>query len=372
MNKGWLSICLTLLIGACGGDETSSAYPPDKFGPQRVGFRYLDFHDASRDRSAYTAVWYPALRPQSGAQKVMYLSAYEGRAYQDAELDASGAPYPLVMFSHGFQGIGVQSFTLCEHLASQGFIVAAPNHEGNTIFDSSSDEEIAQIVRERPVDIIFTMDELRAHADFATAIDPDRIGIAGHSFGGYTTLVLAGSEGDADSAKAYCVEHGGEGVFCPYVDYWQSGDVLLPPAGAEVFKAALPLAPGGYGAFGDDGLAMIDMPLMIMGGDLDDMTGEEVLPIYSALQVPKHKVIIAGAGHMSFTDICRLDLPVPELEEMCDPSIYMDIDRAFEVIDVFAAAFFRFELCGEKSMDEYLSPAFAATLPEATYQSDTQ
>ena len=117
----------------CGGEEKSSFHPPDKFGPCRVGFRYLDFYDAARDRSAYTAVWYPALRPQSGAVKVMYLSAYEGRAYQDAPVDLSAAPYPLVMFSHGFQGIGIQSFTLCEHLASQGFIVAAPNHEGNTM-----------------------------------------------------------------------------------------------------------------------------------------------------------------------------------------------------------------------------------------------
>jgi len=365
---------LFLVLGfcGCGGEEKSSAYPPDRFGPCRVGFRYLDFYDAARDRSAYTAVWYPALRPQSGASKVMYLSAYEGRAYQDAPLDDSAAPYPLVMFSHGFQGIGIQSFTLCEHLASQGFIVAAPNHEGNTIFDDSSDEEVAQIVRERPVDIVFTMGEMRGHADFASAIDPERIGIAGHSFGGYTTLVLAGAEGDADTAKAHCLASGGEGVFCPYVDFWQSGDVLVRPAGAEVFKAALSLAPGGYGAFGDAGLSKVDMPLMIMGGDLDDMTGDEVLPIYDALPVPKHKVIIEGAGHMSFTDICRLDLPVPELEEMCDPLVYMDIDRAFEVINVYAAAFFRYELCGEKSMDQFLSSAFAATLPEVTYQSDTE
>jgi predicted dienelactone hydrolase len=370
MNNRWFSICLALMLAGCGGENGSSSYPPDKFGPQRVGFRYLDFHDASRDRSAYTAVWYPALRPQSGAQRVMYLSAYEGRAYQDAELDDSAAPYPLVMFSHGFQGIGVQSFTLCEHLASQGFIVAAPNHEGNTIFDSSTDEEVAQIVTERPVDIVFTLGEMQSHADFAPAIDSSRIGIAGHSFGGYTTLVLAGAEGDAESAQAYCAAHGGEGVFCPYVGYWQPGDVVRRPAGAEVFRAALSLAPGGYGAFGDDGLAMIDMPLFIMGGDLDDMTGEEVLPIYTALPVPKHKVIIAGAGHMSFTDICRLDLPVPELEEMCDPSIYMDIDRAFEIIDVFAAAFFRHELCGEKAMSKYLDPGFASGFPEVSYESD--
>ena len=287
-------------------------------------------------------------------------------------MDDFAAPYTLVMFSHGFQGIGVQSFSLCEHLASQGFIVAAPNHEGNTIFDNSSDEEVAQIVRERPVDIVFTLGEMQGHADFSSAIDPDRIGIAGHSFGGYTTLVLAGAEGDAESAQAHCAASGGEGVFCPYVEYWQPGEVLRRPAGAEVFRAALALAPGGYGAFGDEGLAKVDMPMMIMGGDLDDMTGEEVLPIYAALPTPKHKIVIAGAGHMSFTDICRLDLPVPELEEMCDPQVYMDIDRAFEIINVFATAFFRYTLDGETSMAEYLDPAFGSSFPEVTFESDTE
>jgi len=364
-----LLIFLVMGLYGCGGDEKSSAWPPDRFGPQRAGFRYIEFHDETRDRSAYTAVWYPALRPQSGGEKVMYLSAYEGRAYQDAEVDLSAAPYPLVMFSHGFQGIGIQSFTLCEHLASQGFIVAAPNHEGNTIFDDSSDEEVAQIVYERPVDIVFTLGQMQAHADFSSAIDPERIGIAGHSFGGYTTLVLAGAEGDAERAQAHCVASGGEGVFCPYVEYWEPGDVVGPPPGAEVFKAALALAPGGYGAFGDEGLLEVDLPIMIMGGDLDDMTGDEVLPIYDALPAPKHEIMIEGAGHMSFTDICRLDLPVPELEEMCDPSIYMNIDRAFEIINVFAAAFFRYELSSEKAMADFLTPAFAATLPEATYES---
>lgn len=371
-NKRCLAAVLVLALAGCGGDNESSSYPPDKFGPYRVGFRYLDFYDAIRDRSAYTAVWYPAVRPQSGARKVMYLSAYEGRAYQDAAVDVSAAPCPLVMFSHGFQGIGVQSFTLCEHLASQGFIVAAPNHEGNTIFDDSSDEEVARIVHERPVDIVFAMTELQNHADFSAAIDPGRIGIAGHSFGGYTTLVLAGAEGDAETAKAHCLASGGEGVFCPYVDYWEPGEVVRRPEGAEVFKAALALAPGGYGAFGDQGLSRVDMPILIMGGDRDDMTGAEVLPIYAALPKPKHQIIISGAGHMSFTDICRLDLPVPELEEMCDPSVYMDIDRAFAIIDVFAAAFFRHTLCGEKTMGGYLDPAFAATLPDVSYQSEIE
>jgi hypothetical protein len=55
---------------------------------------------------------------------------------------------------------------------------------------------------------------------------------------------------------------------------------------------------------------------------------------------------------------------------MCDPQKFMDIDRAFEIIDVFAAAFFRHELCGEKSMAEYLDPGFASGFSEVSYESD--
>jgi hypothetical protein len=72
---------------------------------------------------------------------------------------------------------------------------------------------------------------------------------------------------------------------------------------------------------------------------------------------------------MSFTDICRLDLPVPELEEMCDPLVYMDIDRAFTIINVFATAFFRRELCGDKAMGEFLEPVFASTFSEVAFES---
>ena len=51
----------------------------------------------------------------------------------DAPLDASGGPYPVVLFSHGSCGYPLQSTFLTPLLASRGYIVVAPPHPGNTI-----------------------------------------------------------------------------------------------------------------------------------------------------------------------------------------------------------------------------------------------
>ena len=52
-------------------------------------------------------------------------------AYLDAE-PALGGPWPIILFSHGNQGIKEQSFFLTEHLASHGYLVVAPDHQYNT------------------------------------------------------------------------------------------------------------------------------------------------------------------------------------------------------------------------------------------------
>ena len=45
-----------------------------------------------------------------------------------------------------------------------------------------------------PVDVTFVIDRLLAGAEGVPAIDPDRIGMSGHSFGGWTTLMVAGQD----------------------------------------------------------------------------------------------------------------------------------------------------------------------------------
>ena len=156
-------------------------------------------------------------------------------------------------------------------------------------------------------------------------------------------------------------------VFCPYVPYWPSGQVVSRPAGAETFRAAVAMAPGGYAAFGDEGLALLTMPVLLMGGTIDEYTRDDLRPIYSASPAPKIKVEIERMGHMGFTDICRIpgvEL-IPTLGDMCDPNVFIDVDRGWEIINPFAVAFLRRYLKDETAMDYYLTPDYGAAFPEA-------
>src|SRR5262249_58892108 len=113
--------------------------------------------------------------------------------------DVAHAPgtFPVVLFSHGNDGIRFQSFFFAAHLASHGFIVATPDHHGNTFVDSLLGIVDPNVAVNRPLDMSFLIDQLLAFDAepgnfFDSAIDPGRIGMSGHSFGGYTTFAVAG------------------------------------------------------------------------------------------------------------------------------------------------------------------------------------
>jgi predicted dienelactone hydrolase len=362
-------------LGPTDGDQPPE-FPPESWGPYPVGVRSFQFYDSARFKLIETIVWFPGVAPGPDDKKNRYMLLLEGNSYEDLAVEPSGAPYPLVLFSHGNKGINFQSYSFTEFLASHGFVVASPNHRGNTMFDNPSHEEMAEIALQRPVDIAFVLQKMQeltstAGDPFEQRIDTGRVGMAGHSFGGYTALVVAGGTQDVDAALQRCLEGSASDVFCPYVVYWPAGTVVLPPPGLENVRCSLAMAPGGYGAFGDDGLAGIEMPVMIMAGLIDEWMplDAEPRPIYAALTSTAYKLEIAQAGHMNFTDICRIPLNqlIPELAEMCDPDVYLGIDRSFEIINPFGVAFFRRHLRDESGMEAYLSATYAAGFPEAAF-----
>lgn len=99
------------------------------------------------------------------------------------------APYPLIVFSHGFGGSRGGQAYLTEHLASHGYVVAALDFPlsngaapgGPTIAD----------IENQPGDVRAVIDGLLAADELAGAIDVERIGVSGLSWGGLTTLLVA-------------------------------------------------------------------------------------------------------------------------------------------------------------------------------------
>jgi hypothetical protein len=95
-------------------------------GPYWVGA--MEFVIEDQERPLVTTVWYPALNPENAEVSATYSfepkfspvpeieMAIFGHALRDAAPDATGAPYPLIIFSHGFSGNPFFYANLVEHL----------------------------------------------------------------------------------------------------------------------------------------------------------------------------------------------------------------------------------------------------------------
>ncbi len=172
-------------------------YDPFVRGRFAAGVRTIEARDAARDRVFPCEVWYPAVAQQ----------ARDASASQTEARDAAAEPgtYPLLVFSHHSGGNRRTATFLCTHLAGHGYVVAAMDHSELVAPELAPrpDEAEAQKaaraqawIANRVPDVHVLLDRLfGGDWDSQARIDPARIGIVGHSFGGWTAL--AATEADA-------------------------------------------------------------------------------------------------------------------------------------------------------------------------------
>lgn len=309
---------LALLV-ACKTPETDTDTPeapwtaPDQRGPYAAGVTTLDFTDA-RGKALTVEVWYPAA-PVDGDTPDRYPEfAVTRNAFRDAP--AVAGPWPLVAFSHGNAGIRWQSIFLTEHLAEHGFVVVAPDHNFNTFLDYD-DTKTVQVLLERPGDIAAAVDEVVARSTDGDAllggtVAGDRYAMVGHSFGGWTTMVVAGGVVDLAGYNAHCADS--PDALCGIVGDLPE-DAPLPESDPRAVLA-VPMAPCGWytmGPVGPDTLA----PSLYLGGALDSTCpmATEVHPAFTRSPAPKIEAVLPLAGHFAFSDLCTL---APSLTPECD------------------------------------------------------
>ena len=258
--RAWVAILLC--VAGCGAEEMQPpalepALPgadPAARGPHRVGVTTFETTDGEVDGRTFSVeVWYPTsagpdapvadYEITAGGFTLVTLPSPNGTV-RDGPLDLRGAPHPVVVFSHGFSGVRQQSVYLCEYLASHGFVVAAPDHVGNTFTNMGA--PAIESARVRPIDVGRTLDALLAKADgwpdelLAFAADPERIGVAGHSFGGFTTFRVAGASIDVSQGDEICGANPDQLVCEGWPPQKEFPDSQLDPR----FIAAMPQAPG--------------------------------------------------------------------------------------------------------------------------------
>lgn len=283
---------MLLLLLACTGAPADKAADPEPLDlPDDPSVRGVPVGVATLSTGDVTfEVWYPASDATTGATESpdfdQFLPAsftdhvggvsfptFDSGAVRDAALRVPESPYPVVIFSHGFGGMRLQSIDYTAHLASRGYVVLAADHPGRMMGDvlpclfSPPLEgcDLSGFGEDDPavddVEALLAWTEA-PDARFAGALDASRIGLSGHSAGAGTTIEV----GDAD----------------------------------ERIAALLPMA--GYGA------PARDVRTLLMGGTCDAFA-EDAASVAAYEQLQNGALVrILDAGHLAFSDLCALDL----------------------------------------------------------------
>jgi predicted dienelactone hydrolase len=347
-------------------------------GKHSVGYRVLTTTGAQQ-QSLTLRAWYPARRPADKRPATITYSSPNkfgeqilpakqitsvGKAIADSRPEQTGKRYPLVVFSHGFALSPIVYSTMVEQYASQGFVVLAPEH--NESFDGSLTGFWQELI-DRPVDIRRTIDFAeqltKPGAPFAGLIDLEKVAVVGHSYGGYTALAAAGARFDFAAYKTRCAALSAEdplNFFCAPLpneadmakraglDATPSG--LWPSMGDPRITAAISMAGDAY-LFDQRGLGELKVPVMVLGGTVDDGTpytwGAKLTYDHAA---SKNKTLITfpGAGHMLFVDPCD-NLPWTKTFSYAD-SFCLDAvwkKRPLDIITHYTTAFLHETLNGD-------------------------
>ncbi|GLW74102.1 esterase [Kitasatospora phosalacinea] len=388
------------------GTRQATAQLPPPSGPFAIGTTALRIADdsrpdpwtAGRTRELMVSIWYPAVRSADGP-RTPYMTAAAGAHFggpdgvglinyavtpgstdwssirTHARTDAPvlpGGPRPVVLYSAGLGDPRTWGTALVEDLASRGYVVVTVDHtyeasevdfpDGGLATSvlpgmlGDPDLDIGAVLRRsmdaRVADTRLVLDRLACLGDrpglpagLAAALDLGRIGMAGHSAGGFTALQAMHDDPriaaaiDLDGQLHFPGPDGQSGVFLPSV--------------------------------AEDGL---DRPFLLMGTRSPDSGSYHRQPGWDALW--RHStgwhadVTLEGSRHGSYTDAATL------LPQLARQGALSPTDLRSEVGDLpparteaatraYVASFFDRWLRGH---DDHLLDGPSARFPEMTYE----
>jgi predicted dienelactone hydrolase len=312
---------------------------PTPSGPYQVGTRIYELTDESR-REIYSGkdearrfmiqVWYPSEANASSEKApwmtnaeiyapaiatyidmpsffLDHLALVKVPAYKETQVADADIGFPVILFSHGWNGFNAQNTSQALELASHGYVVVGVQHTYGaviTVFPNgtiASNNPSALASDDKPVEeyeviahklvnqwagdlgfVLNYLEELNndANSDFYQKLDLSCVGAYGHSTGGGAAIQFCGTDSRCKTLLGL--------------------DPFMRPVSYEVI---------------DHG---VTQPAFFMfsqrwADDVDSRNNELFNRFYPHVEKPMGVILIAGTAHYDFSDIPLLSPLTPQL-----------------------------------------------------------
>jgi predicted dienelactone hydrolase len=311
---------------------------PAPDGPYQAGTILYELTDSSRQeiysgkdeaRRFQIQVWYPA-EPATSDERAPWmrraeifgpaiasyidmpsffldhLALVKLPAYRASQVAATEEGFPIILFSHGWNGFNAQNSGQALQLASHGYVVVGVQHtygavvtvfEDGTIAennpsalpagapDEEYDRAAHQLAEQWAGDISFALDFMEwlnhdPDSSFSQRLDLTRVGAYGHSTGGGAAIQFCGTD---DRCKALLGQ-----------------DPFMRPVSVAVLESGL------------------EQPAFYMfsqrwANDTDSLNNRQFNAFYANSSKPLGAVYIEGTAHYDFSDLPRLSPLTPQL-----------------------------------------------------------
>jgi len=306
-----------------------------------VGFTIINLASATDPSGTISvAVWYPTGTPE---RKYQYGGPAWGNIAPESAPLADAGKFPFLAFSHGYGGCGLGSAFFTEALASQGWIVACPDHHDSYSFFRLRTGRVKNISRKgalkdlkelvssspedknkylfRPMELEEVIEGMISSERFGRLIDTGRIAAGGHSFGGFTSMGLCGT--------------------IPSLYDHRIKALLLFSTGAAAYL------------FTAGEMQKVSIPSMLLMGSREEnqyrgnrTMGELSESIYANMPQPKYFLEVKGGNHFSFNNRLSYGFGTRALSGN---------EREFEVITRYSLAFLKKYVAGINDREGVLS-----------------
>lgn len=313
---------------------------------------------------------------------------YPADLYLPEVPDAAPASVPVVIISHGL-GSSRQDFSeIAEHFASHGFAVALPEHIGSN--SDLKEAVLAGRAREffrakefvdRPLDVTYLLDELeqRNQTEWQGRLNLQEVAVGGHSFGGYTALVLGGATADFENLHRSCNRESFMEFLNPAL-LLQCRALELESSSPEAVqqltqglqdprvRLVIAVNPVNGTILGDKGISQIQVPIVVVSSGYDPATPiiPEQADTFTWITAPdRYLVVIKGASHtVELTTLINRTLSPSVALEQLEEEI-----RVFRSnLKALLVAFLQVHLAQHSDYRAFLQPFYIKTLNDPPFE----